>query len=106
MHERGEGETTAPDRSGDPDPDPEISLERAHAYWRANLRIMGLLLCVWFLVSYGLGILWVEALNRFHIGGFPLGFWFAQQGSIYVFIVLIAVYVVWMDRVDARFHLD
>jgi putative solute:sodium symporter small subunit len=92
--------------SEDTDTDTEIALERAHAYWRANLKIMGGLLTVWFFVSYGMGILWVEALNKFHVGGFPLGFWIAQQGSIYVFVVLVLVYVLWMDRLDARFHLD
>ena len=63
---------------------------------------MGILLAVWFSVSFGLGILLVEPLNQFKLGGFPLGFWFAQQGSIYVFVVLILVYAVWMDRVDRR----
>jgi putative solute:sodium symporter small subunit len=63
---------------------------------------MGILLAVWAFVSFGLGIVLVEPLNRFHLGGFPLGFWFAQQGSIYVFVVLILVYAVWMDRVDRR----
>lgn len=72
-------------------------------YWRANLRLMAVLLLVWFFVSYGLGILWVEPLNRFKLGGFPLGFWFAQQGSIYAFVVLIAIYAVWMDRLDRRY---
>jgi putative solute:sodium symporter small subunit len=74
-----------------------------NAYWRANLRVMGILLTLWFTVSYGLGILLVEPLNRIHIGGFPLGFWFAQQGSIYVFVALIFIYARWMDRIDARF---
>ena len=72
------------------------------AYWRTNLRILALLLSIWWSVSFGLGILLVEPLNQFHLGGFPLGFWFAHQGSIYVFIVLILVYALWMDRVDAR----
>ncbi len=63
---------------------------------------MALLLAVWFVVSFGFGILLVEPLNRFRLGGFPLGFWFAQQGSIYVFVVLILIYAVWMDRVDRR----
>ena len=76
------------------------------AYWRANLRLMCALLGVWALVSYGLGILWVEPLNRFHLGGFPLGFWFAQQGSIYVFVGLILVYAVVMDRLDRRHGVD
>ena len=73
------------------------------AYWRANLRVMGTLLTVWFVVSFGLGIFFVEPLNRFHMGGFPVGFWFAHQGSIYVFVVLIFIYARWMDRIDARF---
>ncbi len=76
------------------------------AYWRENLRIVVTLLSVWFGVSFGLGILLVEPLNAFRVGGFPLGFWFAQQGSIYVFIVLIFVYARWMDRVDRRYRGD
>ena len=77
---------------------------RDRAYWRTNLRILSSLLVVWFAVSFGLGILLVEPLNQFRIAGFPLGFWFAQQGSIYVFIVLIFVYALWMDRVDDRYQ--
>ena len=79
--------------------------DAARAHWRDNRRAMVVLLAVWFVVSYGLGILAVEPLNRFALGGFPLGFWFAQQGSIYVFIVLIFVYAVWMDRIDRRHDL-
>ncbi len=75
-------------------------------YWRANLRILSSLLLIWFFTAFGLGIIGVEFLNRFRIGGFPLGFWVAQQGAIYVFIVLIFVYARWMDRVDDRFHSD
>jgi len=74
-------------------------------YWRENLRLLGALLVIWFTSSFGLGILFVETLNRVHVGGFPLGFWFAQQGAIYIFIVLILVYALWMDRIDAR-HLE
>ena len=81
-------------------------LEEHHAYWRVNLHVMAVLLAIWAVVSYGCGILFVEQLNRFHLGGFPLGFWFAQQGSIYVFVVLILVYAKWMDRVDERFEVD
>lgn len=76
------------------------------AYWRANLRLMAKLLAVWFAVSYGLGILIVQPLNRFHIGGFPLGFWFAQQGSIYVFVILVFVYARRMDRIDKEHDVD
>ncbi len=75
-------------------------------YWRANLRLMAVLLAVWFTVSYGLGILLVEPLNAIHVGGFPLGFWFAQQGSIFAFVLLILIYVVAMDRLDRRHGVD
>ncbi len=71
-------------------------------YWQQNLRLVALLLVVWFAVSFGLGILFVEPLNAVRLGGFPLGFWFSQQGSIYVFIVLILVYAVRMDRLDEQ----
>lgn len=71
-------------------------------YWRANLKWLAGLLSVWFLVSYGFGILWVDALDKITIPGtgFKLGFWFAQQGSIYIFVLLIAVYVLVMNRLD------
>jgi putative solute:sodium symporter small subunit len=71
-------------------------------YWRKNLTWLGGLLAVWFLVSYGCGILWVDRLDQVRIPGtgFKLGFWFAQQGSIYVFVVLITVYVLVMNRLD------
>ncbi|MEZ4415282.1 MAG: DUF4212 domain-containing protein [Gemmatimonadota bacterium] len=73
-------------------------------YWAANLRTVAALLVVWFLVSYGFGILWAEPLNAVRIPGtgFPLGFWFAQQGSLYVFVALIFIYVGLMNRLDAR----
>ena len=78
------------------------------AYWRRNLTYVGSLLAVWFVVSYGAGILFVEQLNTISIPGtgFPLGFWFAQQGSIYTFVVLIFVYVVLMNRLDRKHELD
>ena len=72
------------------------------AYWRANLRVIAVLLAVWLLVGPGLSIVLVEPLNRLSLGGFPLGFWFAQQGAILVFIALILVYALWMERVDRR----
>ncbi len=75
-------------------------------YWRKNLQYLGLLLSVWFLVSYGFGILFVEQLDRIRLGGFKLGFWFAQQGSIYVFVVLIFVYVFLMNRLDRKYNVD
>ncbi len=75
-------------------------------YWRANLRILVALLLIWFFSAFGLGIFLVEPLNQFRIAGFPVGFWFAQQGAIYIFILLILVYARWMDRVDERYHAD
>ena len=80
----------------------------ARDYWRHNVRYVSILLSVWFAVSYGAGILFVESLNAFRIPGtgFPLGFWFAQQGSIYVFVVLIFVYVLLMNRLDRRYGFD
>ena len=72
-------------------------------YWKANLKILTCLLTVWFLVSFGFGILLSDWLDQFRIGGFKLGFWFAQQGSIYVFIILIFTYVYLMNRFDKKF---
>ena len=72
-------------------------------YWKTNLRYLSVLLGVWFVVSYGFGILFVEQLDRIRIGGFKLGFWFAQQGSIYVFVVLIFAYVALMNRLDRAY---
>ena len=75
-------------------------------YWKKNLRYLFILLSIWFFVSYGCGILFADTLNTIKIGGFPLGFWFAQQGAIYLFVVLIFVYVVWMNRLDKEFDVD
>ena len=79
---------------------------RRAQYWRTNLRYLVVLLTIWFIVSYGCGILFVEELDRIRVGGFKLGFWFAQQGSIYVFVVLIFVYVWLMNRLDRKFQVD
>jgi putative solute:sodium symporter small subunit len=79
------------------------SQARAQAYWRANLKLSGVLLTVWFVVSFGFGILLVEPLNRIPLFGFKLGFWWAQQGSIYVFIGLIFVYAAVMKRLDRKY---
>ena len=76
------------------------------AYWRANLRLMAVLLVIWFVVSFGFGILLVDWLNQFRIGGYKLGFWFAQQGSIYVFVILIFVYARKMARLDREHGVD
>lgn len=72
-------------------------------YWRRNLRLMVILLAIWFVVSFVFGILLIEPLNNIEIIGFPLGFWFAQQGSIYTFVILILVYAKMMDRLDDEF---
>ena len=74
------------------------------AYWRANLKLSAVLLAIWFLVSFGFGILFVEPLNEIRFFGFKLGFWWAQQGSIYVFIVLIFVYAGVMKRLDRKYN--
>jgi len=76
------------------------------AYWRKNLRYLGILLVVWFVVSFGCGILFAEQLNEIQFLGFPLGFWFAQQGAIYVFVILIFVYVRLMNNLDKEFDVD
>ncbi len=76
------------------------------AYWRRNLRYLAFLLGVWFLVSFGCGILFVDELDAVRIGGFKLGFWFAQQGAIYVFVLLIFTYVFLMNRLDKKFNVD
>lgn len=72
-------------------------------YWKATLTLLFKVLVVWFLCSYGAGILFAPFLNKFYIGGYPLGFWFAQQGSIYIFIALIFYYAKKMGKIDRRF---
>lgn len=74
--------------------------ERRDAYWKANLRIMAGCLIVWFIVSFGFGIILAEPLDNFHLFGYPLGFWFAQQGSIYTFLILIFFYAWRMNKLD------
>jgi len=78
--------------------------ETRDAYWKANLRTIGWCLVVWAVVSLGLGILLAPMLNNFQIAGYPLGFWFAQQGSIYTFIVLIFFYAWRMNKLDREFN--
>ena len=79
---------------------------KAQEYWGKNLRYLGILLAIWFVVSYVCGILFVDQLNAIRLGGFKLGFWFAQQGSIYTFVVLIFVYVSWMNKLDKEYGFD
>ena len=75
---------------------------RSDAYWRSNLRVLTALLSIWAVAAFGLGVVFVEPLNAFQLGGFPLGFWFAQQGSILIFVLLILVYAISMDRIEKR----
>jgi len=76
------------------------------AYWKTNLRYLFILLSIWFIVSYGFGILLVDELNTLRIGAFKMGFWFAQQGSIYTFVVLIFVYVRLMNKLDKKHQFE
>ena len=71
-------------------------------YWKSNLRIVFSLLVVWFIASFGFGIIFSDKLDQIKVGGFKLGFWFAQQGSIYIFVLIIFVYVWLMKRLDKR----
>lgn len=79
---------------------------KLQAYWKANLGIIALLLSIWFVVSYVCGILFANQLDAFRLGGFPLGFWFANQGSMITFVLLIWVYVWWMDKLDVKYEVD
>ena len=93
----------------EPDTPPPASgfvSESAKAYWRANIRLILILLAIWAVVSYGCGILFIEQLNKITIGSLPLGFWFAQQGSIYTFVVLIFVYAWRMDKMDRKHEVN
>ncbi|GAB4156460.1 DUF4212 domain-containing protein [Winogradskyella aquimaris] len=80
--------------------------KNATAYWKENVKYLSILLAIWFIVSYGCGILFKDALNEIRLGGFKLGFWFAQQGSIYVFVILIFVYVRIMNKLDKKYGYD
>jgi putative solute:sodium symporter small subunit len=89
-------------------PENPSSQKRADAYWKHNLRVLAVLLSIWFAVSLGAGVLFVDALDKITIPGtgFKLGFWFAQQGSIYVFVILIAVYVRIMTKMDKEYNIE
>lgn len=84
----------------------EVMSKRFDEYWKKNLTLIGILLAIWAFVSYGLGIFLVQPLNNIWLGGYPLGFWFAQQGSIYVFVILILVYCVLMNKMDRDYDVD
>ena len=83
-----------------------MSKKDMKAYWKENLRYLAILLSIWFVVSYVFGILLVDQLNTIKMGGFKLGFWFAQQGSMYVFVILIFVYVRLMNKLDKKYGVD
>jgi putative solute:sodium symporter small subunit len=83
-----------------------MSDRNARSYWKSNIRIVVSLLCVWFFISFVCGILLVDFLDNFRFGGFKLGFWMAQQGSIYGFVILIYVYIRQMDKLDQQYKLD
>ena len=72
-------------------------------YWRSNIRVCIILLVIWFVVGYGCSIFGIEWLNQFKIGQIGLGFWFAQQGAIFVFVLLVLIYAIWMDRIDRKY---
>ena len=83
-----------------------MSDKNALEYWKSNIRVVLSLLCVWFFVSFGCGILLVDILDEIRIGGFKLGFWIAQQGAIFVFVILVYVYIYLMDKLDAAYKLN
>ena len=85
---------------------PQMTEEQAKEYWRRNVSLMIKLLIVWFIVSFGCAIILVDVLNQIQIGGYKLGFWFAQQGSIYVFVVLIFYYAKKMAALDREFGVE
>lgn len=84
----------------------EKETNQARAYWSAIVKLTLSLLCVWFVVSFGAGILFKDILDQYSIGGAPLGFWFAQQGSIYVFVLLIVIYCWAMNRIERKLGVD
>lgn len=73
-------------------------------YWRINLRVLSVLLIIWFTTSILLSVVWAEALNQFKLAGFPVGFWMSQQGAILIFVLLILVYAIFMGQLDKKFH--
>ena len=81
-------------------------MKKSTSYWKTNVKYLSILLLIWFTVSFLFGIILADALNQFSIAGFPLGFWFAHQGSIYTFVVLIFIYVYLMNRLDKKFEVD
>ena len=78
-------------------------MKNKQTYWKTNLKYLVILLSIWYTVSYGFGILLADQLNQIQMGGFKLGFWFAQQGAIFIFVILIFVYIYLMNRLDRKF---
>ena len=83
-----------------------MSTKDLKLYWKENLKYLAILLSIWFIVSYGCGILFVNELNAYRLGGFKLGFWFAQQGAIYAFVILIYVYIRLMAKLDKKYNVN
>lgn len=81
-------------------------ISHAKRYWRENIKYLFILLSIWFLVSFGAGIIFKDFLDQFQLGGFKLGFWFAQQGSIYIFVILIFIYIRLMNHLDKKYGYD
>ena len=76
------------------------------AYWSANIKLLSILMVIWFIISFGAGIIFRPFLDQYMLGGYPLGFWFAQQGAIYGFILLILVYIIRMRKIERQYDLD
>jgi putative solute:sodium symporter small subunit len=83
----------------------EAQVDKGAAYWKANLKLLILCMVIWTVVSYGLSIVFVAQMNTVMLGGYPLGFWFAQQGSIYIYLALIFFYAWQMNRIDRKFDM-
>ncbi len=81
-------------------------MESNNSYWQENLRLIFICLAIWFVVSFGFGLILVEPLNTIHLGGYKLGFWFAQQGSIYTFVALIFWYSAQMNKLDKKYDVE
>lgn len=95
-----------PRADADPSTAEPVDASRARAYWAANVRLLVILTAIWAACSFGAGIVFRDALDRFMLAGYPLGFWFAQQGSIFIFVALIFIYSWRMKKIEQAFDLD